>query len=163
MSTALDTARALPRTAPTPWGRWGLRAVVVGYLGMAIVVPLAAVLAHGFRDGLAAFWGELTSPTAFDALKLTLAVAAIMTVVNTVMGTLTAYVLVRYDFPGRRWFDGLIDMPFAIPTLVTGVMLVVLYGPQGAMGGWLEARGISVIYSPGRASCWLCSSSRTRS
>jgi sulfate transport system permease protein len=120
---------------------------VATYLGFMIVLPLAAVLQRGFADGLTAFWEELTSPTALDALKLTLAVAAIMTIVNTVMGTLTAYVLVRYDFPGRRWFDGLIDMPFAIPTLVTGVMLVTLYGPQGVIGGFLEAHGVSVIFA----------------
>jgi sulfate transport system permease protein len=139
--------RAVAPTAPRPWGRWGLRATVALYLGFMILLPLAAVFQRGFADGLTAFWQELTSPTAVDALRLTLAVAAIMTIVNTIMGTLTAYVLVRYDFPGRRWFDGLIDMPFAIPTLVTGVMLVTLYGPQGVIGGFLEARGLSVIFA----------------
>jgi sulfate transport system permease protein len=134
-------------TAPRPWGRWGLRVAVASYLGFMILLPLAAVLQRGFADGLTAFWQELTSRTAMDALRLTLLTAAIMAVVNTVMGTLTAYVLVRYDFPGRRWLDGLIDMPFAIPTLVTGVMLVTLYGPQGVIGGFLEARGVSVIFA----------------
>jgi sulfate transport system permease protein len=112
-----------------------------------IAVPLLAVVQRGFSDGLGAFWRELSSPIAFDALKLTLLVAAITAAVNLVMGTLTAYVLARYEFPGRRVLDSLVDMPFAIPTLVTGVMLVVLYGPSSVLGGWLEARGISVIFA----------------
>jgi sulfate transport system permease protein len=147
VTSAPAGTRALAPTAPRPWGRWGLRAGVASYLGFMIVLPLAAVLQRGFADGLTAFWQELTSSTAMDALRLTLIVSAIMAVVNTVMGTLTAYVLVRYEFPGRRWFDGLIDMPFAIPTLVIGVMLVTLYGPQGVIGGFLEARGVSVIFA----------------
>jgi sulfate/thiosulfate transport system permease protein len=147
MTSIPAPSRAPAAVAPRPWGRWSLRAVVATYLGFMIVLPLAAVLQRGFADGLTAFWQELTSPTALDALKLTLVVAAIMTIVNTVMGTLTAFVLVRYDFPGRRLFDGLIDLPFAIPTLVTGVMLVTLYGPQGVIGGFLEAHGVSVIFA----------------
>jgi sulfate transport system permease protein len=63
------------------------------------------------------------------------------------MGTLTAYVLVRYDFPGRTLLNGVVDVPFAVPTLVTGVMLVVLYGPQGILGRWLESSGIQVIFA----------------
>ena len=73
--------------------------------------------------------------------------AVVTTAINGVMGTLTAYALVRYDFPGRRLLNGLVDIPFAIPTLVTGVMLVVLYGPQQPLGAWLQARGIQVIFA----------------
>src|SRR5262249_62259322 len=73
--------------------------------------------------------------------------ALIATVINAVMGTLTAYVLVRYDFPGRRLLNALVDMPFSIPTLVTGVMLVVLYGPQRLLGAWLGSHGIQVIFA----------------
>ena len=130
-----------------PWGLWGLRGAALTYLGLMIAVPLAAVIQRGFADGLGAFWRELSNPIAFDALKLTLAVAAITTAVNLVLGTLTAYVLARYRFPGRSVFDSLVDMPFAIPTLVTGVMLVVLYGPSGVLGEWFESRGISIIFA----------------
>ena len=130
-----------------PWGLFGLRGAVLTYFALMIVVPLLAVFQRGFSDGLAGFWRELASPVAFDALKLTLFAAAITTAVNLVLGTLTAYVLARYQFPGRAVFDSLVDMPFAIPTLVTGVMLVVLYGPSGVLGGWLESRGVSVIFA----------------
>jgi sulfate transport system permease protein len=112
-----------------------------------IAVPLLAVVERGFSAGLRAFWRELSNPIAFDALKLTVTAAAITAAVNLVLGTLTAYVLARYQFPGRRVLDSLVDMPFAIPTLVTGVMLVVLYGPSGVLGSWFESRGISIIFA----------------
>ena len=133
--------------ARRPWGLWGLRGAVVSYLAMMIAVPLLAVLQRGFSGGLRSFWHELANPIAFDAFKLTVLTAAITAAVNLVMGTLTAFVLTRYEFPGRRVLDRLVDMPFAIPTLVTGVMLVVLLGPSGVLGGWLEARHVSVIFA----------------
>jgi len=132
----------------SPWGRWGLRATAVTFLLLMIVVPLAAVVERGFTDGLAGLWEDLHAPAAMDALWLTLWTALLMTVINTVMGTLTAYVLVRYRFPGQALMNALVDLPFAFPTLVTGVMLVVLYGPQRAVGGWLQRQGIEIIFAP---------------
>ena len=129
------------------WGRWGLRGAAFTYLGLMIVLPLSAIFAKGFQDGMRPFWNDLTDPIAFAALKLTLGVAFMTAVINAVMGTVTAYVLVRYEFPGRGLLNGLVDMPFAIPTLVTGVMLVVLYGPQRTVGAWLESHGIQVIFA----------------
>lgn len=130
-----------------PWGLWGLRGAVLAYLALMIAVPLLAVVERGFSAGLRAFWRELSNPIAFDALKLTVTAAAITAAVNLVLGTLTAYVLARYQFSGRSVLDSLVDMPFAIPTLVTGVMLVVLYGPSGVLGSWFESRGISIIFA----------------
>jgi sulfate/thiosulfate transport system permease protein len=133
--------------ARRPWGLWGLRGAVISYLIVMIALPLLAVIQRGFSGGLGGFWREIASPIAFDALKLTVFTAAIAAAVNLVMGTLTAYVLTRFEFPGRRVLDRLVDIPFAIPTLVTGVMLVVLYGPSGVLGGWLESRHMSVIFA----------------
>jgi sulfate transport system permease protein len=133
--------------AVRPWGSWGLRATAISYLGLMIVLPLSAIFEKGLQDGFGPFWGEITTPVAFAALKLTLMAAVITTVINVAMGTLTAYVLVRYEFPGRHLFNGLVDMPFAIPTLVTGVMLVVLYGPQQPLGALLESNGLRVIFA----------------
>ncbi|HEX8091848.1 MAG TPA: sulfate ABC transporter permease subunit CysT [Blastocatellia bacterium] len=130
-----------------PWGKWGLRAAAISYLGFMIVLPLSAILENGFKDGLTVFWSDITTPVAFSALKLTLTMAVIVTAINAVMGTLTAYVLVRYRFYGRRLLNGIIDMPFAIPTLVTGVMLVALYGTQRTLGAWLNSQGIKVIFA----------------
>jgi sulfate transport system permease protein len=112
-----------------------------------VALPLAAIVRNGFADGLAAFRDDVTNPTAFGALKLTLISAVIITIINAVMGTLTAYVLVRSRFPMKGLFNAMIDMPFAIPTLVTGVMLVALYGPQRTLGAWLNSQGIKVIFA----------------
>ena len=130
-----------------PWGRWGLRVTAFLYLGFMVALPLATIIKNGVADGLPAFWGDVTNPTAFAALKLTLTTSIIITFINAVMGTLTAYVLVRFRFPGKGLLNTLIDMPFAIPTLVTGVMLVALYGPQRTVGAWLNAHGIQVIFA----------------
>lgn len=137
---------ASPRVS-LPWGRWGLRVTAFFYLGFMIALPLATIIKYGVADGLPAFWADVTNPTAFAALKLTLTTSVIITVINAVMGVLTAYVLVRLRFPGKGILNALIDMPFAIPTLVTGVMLVALYGPQRTVGAWLNAHGFQVIFA----------------
>ena len=140
------------RGGVSPWGKWGLRATAILYLGFMVALPLSAIIENGLAGGLKTFWSDIISPVAFSALKLTLVMAVIVTVINAVMGTLTAYVLVRYRFAGRNLLNGLIDMPFAIPTLVTGVMLVALYGPQRTLGAWLNEHGIQVIFAtPGIA------------
>jgi sulfate/thiosulfate transport system permease protein len=133
--------------APPAWGKLGLRGVAVSYLLLMIVLPLTAVARVGFSGGLAVFWNDVSTPLALASLKLTVLVAAVVTLINAVIGTLTAYVLVRYQFPGRRILDALADVSFAIPTLVTGVMLVVLFGPQTTLGGWLSAHGIQIIFA----------------
>jgi sulfate/thiosulfate transport system permease protein len=142
-----DPAPLAAARTSLPWGRWGIRSAAVIYLGFMVVLPLSAILRNGLGGGLAAFWSDIVNPTAFAALKLTLTMAVIVTLINAVMGTLTAYVLVRYQFPGRGLFNTIIDMPFAIPTLVTGVMLVALYGPQRTLGAWLTSHGIQVIFA----------------
>jgi sulfate transport system permease protein len=141
------SAQAIAPAARLPWGAWGLRATAIGYLGIMILLPILAVVQNGLAGGLGLFWSDVTQPVAIDALRLTVATALLMTVVNAVMGTLTAYVLVRYEFPGRWLLNGLVDMPFAIPTIVTGVMLVVLYGPQTFLGAWLGGHGIQIIFA----------------
>jgi sulfate transport system permease protein len=112
-----------------------------------IVLPLSAVIESGFKDGIRAFVRDILDPTALGALDLTIWMALAVAAVNAVMGTLTAYVLVRYEFPGKRALNSLIDLPFAVPTLVTGVMLVALYGPQKTLGAWLVSHGIRVIFA----------------
>lgn len=147
MSSRAGSLPARSGRGGRPWGRRGLPAVAILYLGVMIVLPLSAVVVRGFGDGLAAFWSDLARPLARDALWLTLWTAAAMTACNAVMGTITAFVLVRYRFPGRGLLNAAVDLPFAIPTLVTGVMLVTLYGPQTVLGGWLDAQGVQVIFA----------------
>lgn len=132
-----------------PWGRWGLRLVAIAYLVFMLIIPFVAVVEDGLSGGLTGLWNDISKPAAAAALWLTIWTAAIMTVINAVMGTLTAYVLVRYNFPGKQFINALVDIPFAIPTLVTGVMLVILYGPQAPVGGFLkETFGINIIFAP---------------
>jgi sulfate transport system permease protein len=130
-------------------GAWGLRLAAITYLVAFVAVPVLVVNVEGFRGGLELFWESLTRPAALSAIWLTAWTAAVMAVINVVMGTLTAFVLVRYRFPGKDILNSLVDLPFAIPTLVTGVMLVLLYGPQTAIGGFFEDNlGFRLIYAP---------------
>ncbi len=131
-----------------PWGRWGLRGVAFAYLALMIALPLLAVIDKGFAAGLEALRRALSLPGAGEAIRLTLVTAAIAAVVNAVFGTLLAYILVRWRFPGRGALGALVDVPFAIPTLVTGVMLVALYGPNSPVGEFLGRLGIHVIFAP---------------
>lgn len=132
-----------------PWGAWSLRLVAVIYLGFLVAIPILVILLQGLDDGLDRFLASVTNPIALSALRLTVQSALIMTVINTIIGTLTAYVLVRYRFPFKNVFNAFIDLPFAIPTLVTGVMLVLLYGPQTDVGKFIERElGFRIIYEP---------------
>ncbi|MHB8079559.1 MAG: sulfate ABC transporter permease subunit CysT [Candidatus Krumholzibacteriia bacterium] len=138
---------APPAFGGPEWSARLLRAIALGYVGLFVVLPLAALCVRAGAPGPAAFWASLRQPEALFSLWLTLRLAAVMIVINIVMGTLTAWVLVRHTFPGRGLVNALIDLPFAIPTIVTGLMLVILYGPQGAIGTFLNAHGIEVIYA----------------
>jgi sulfate transport system permease protein len=113
-----------------------------------IALPLAVVIAKGFEGGTQALTAALATPGAVAALRLTLFTSAGAALINAVFGTLIAYALVRYRFPGRMLLSGIIDLPFAIPTLVTGVMIVALYGPASPIGGWLADHGLQVAYTP---------------
>lgn len=131
------------------WRRWSLRGLAFAYLALMLVIPLGVIFQDGLRAGVSGLWAAVSQPVAWAALLLTLRTAAIMVVINTIMGTLTAYVLVRYEFAGKSILNALVDLPLAIPTLVTGVMLVILYGPQQPLGGWLErALGWRIIFAP---------------
>lgn len=138
----------LARAAPA-WGHRTVRGVALIYLTVMLIIPLAVIFQDGLRGGLGGLWRAITQPVAGHALWLSLWTAGVMALINTVMGALTAYVLVRYEFPGKRLLNAIVDLPFAIPTLVTGVMLVVLYGPQRALGAWLDQNlGIKIIFAP---------------
>jgi sulfate/thiosulfate transport system permease protein len=137
------------RNLQVPLSALGLRFMAITYLVALVAIPIAVVFFKGFEDGWGAFWKSIHEPSAWFAIKLTLRTALIMAAINTVMGTLTAYVLVKYRFPGKSIFNLLIDLPFAIPTLVTGVMLVLLYGPQTTLGMlFFEKTEHTILYSP---------------
>ncbi len=99
-----------------------------------MLLPVAALLAKSGNGGLGAFWREVTGPEAQAAIKLTLAASAIVVLINAFFGTLIAWVLVRDEFPGKRYVNALIDLPFALPTIVAGVVLLALYGKGSPLG-----------------------------
>jgi sulfate transport system permease protein len=104
------------------------------YLSVLVLLPVAALLAKASSGGTSAFWREISSPEAWAAIKLTLAASAIVVAINAVFGTLIAWVLVRDEFPGKRIVNALIDLPFALPTIVAGVVLLALYGKGSPVG-----------------------------
>jgi sulfate/thiosulfate transport system permease protein len=145
----IQAEASLPRASARISGAIAVRLAAFTYLAVMLIIPLAVIIQDGLQDGPAGLWSAISRPVAWNALLLSLWTAGIMAVINAVMGTLTAYVLVRYRFPGKALLNGIVDLPFAIPTLVTGVMLVVLYGPQRALGAWLDQTlGIKIVFAP---------------
>lgn len=108
--------------------------ITAAWLGLIVLLPVAAVTGRAFADGPAAFIRAVTNPQSIAALQLTFAVSFIVVGVNALMGTLIAWVLVRDDFPGKGIVNALIDLPFALPTIVAGLTLLTLYGPKSPFG-----------------------------
>jgi sulfate/thiosulfate transport system permease protein len=137
VSTAGATIRLRPRAArrarSDTAGRVGL-GIVTLWLSIIVLLPLAAVVAKSLDGGTGAFWDAVTSRQAIAALRFTLLVSLVVAAINAVMGTLVAWVLVRDDFPGRRLVNAVIDLPFALPTIVAGIVLLALYGPTSPVG-----------------------------
>ena len=104
------------------------------YLSVIVMLPLAAVTAKAFEGGFGAFWEQISQPQAVAALELTLGISLAVTLVNVVMGTLIAWVLVRDEFRGKAFVNMLIDLPFALPTIVAGLTLLALYGSRSPVG-----------------------------
>jgi sulfate/thiosulfate transport system permease protein len=107
---------------------------VVAFLSVVVGLPLAALVWAAAEDGTSGFWEVVTSPQALAALKLSFGAALVIAVVNGVVGTLVAWVLVRDEFRGKRLVDAIIDLPFALPTIVAGLVLLALYGPSSPIG-----------------------------
>jgi sulfate/thiosulfate transport system permease protein len=128
-------------------GRWAIRGTALVYLGALVLLPVAVVVAKGFGGGLGSLRLALDAPGAWAALRLTIFTSLGAALINGVLGTLLAYVLVRFRFPGRSLLSGIADLPFAIPTLVTGVMLVALYGPNSPVGSFLGRHGVKIIFA----------------
>jgi sulfate transport system permease protein len=105
----------------------------VTYLSLIVLIPLAAVVWHGTKGGWTAFHAAITTPDAWAALKLTVLASLLVAVINVLMGTLIAWMLVRDSFPGKGIVDALIDLPFALPTIVAGLVLLALYGASSPL------------------------------
>jgi sulfate/thiosulfate transport system permease protein len=117
------------------------------YLTLIVLIPVIALILKGAEMGPERFWRIVTSPRAVAAFQITLTAAAIATVFNALYGLLMAWVLVRYEFPGKRILDALMDVPFALPTAVAGLALTALFSANGWFGALLHPAGIPVVYT----------------
>lgn len=143
MTSAVDVR---PRSRPDGIGSYDGRGLLgpglaALYLGLIVLIPIAALVWQSFGEGLDTFVAAVTTPQALAALQLTFLMSAVVVLINAVMGTLIAWVLVRDEFPGKGIIDSLIDLPFALPTIVTGLTLLALYGPRSPFG-------INIAYQP---------------
>lgn len=138
--------------------RWKQPSVIPGFgltlgvsltmLTLIVLIPLAALILRAGSLGPGGILAIATDPRIAAALRVSFTTAIIAATANAIFGTITAWVLVRYTFPGRRLLDALIDLPFALPTAVAGIALTTIYAPNGMIGQWLTPLGIKVAYTP---------------
>ncbi len=120
----------------------------LSYLVLIILIPLAGLVWHTASLGLPELASLATDSRTLNALRISFGTAMAAAFVNAVFGVIVAWVLVRYDFPGRRFVDAAVDLPFALPTAVAGIALTTLYAPKGWIGAWLTPLGIKIAYTP---------------
>lgn len=121
--------------------------VTLLYLTLIVLIPVLALVLNGAEIGPVRFWQIISSPRAVAAFQVTLTAAVLATIFNAVYGLLMAWVLVRYDFRGKRILDALMDVPFALPTAVAGLALTALFSANGWFGALFEAAGLQVVYT----------------
>jgi sulfate transport system permease protein len=155
----VTAAYAPPIERPTPrLTRWKAPSILPGfplalgitlaYVGAIVVLPLTALALRPWSDGPLAVWHTLTEGRVLAALRLSFGLSALAALLNAPLGLLVAWTLVRFEFPGRRLLDALVDLPFALPTAVAGIALTALYAPTGALGALAAKVGIKTAYSP---------------
>jgi sulfate transport system permease protein len=143
--------RADTRTEP-----WLVRAIIiavaVAFLSVFVVLPLVVVFAQAFSRGIVWYFSALTDPEALSAIRLTLAVAAISVSLNLVFGVIAAWAITKFEFPGKTMLISLIDLPFSVSPVISGLVFVLLFGAQGFFGSLLQAHDIQVLFAvPGIA------------
>ena len=136
-----------PVTSEAPLTRVVLTGVVLAFLGLFLVLPLAAVFAEALRKGGAAYLASFQDPDALAAIRLTLTVAAIAVPLNLVFGIAAAWAIAKFDFQGKSLLITLIDLPFSVSPVVSGLVYVLLFGAQGLLGPWLQRHGIEIIFA----------------
>ncbi len=118
------------------------------YLSLIVLIPLSAAFIKTTELSLVEFWNVVTAPRVMASYQLTFGASLLGALINAVFGLLTAWVLVRYTFPGKKIIDALVDLPFALPTAVAGIALTAVYAGNGWIGQWLEPHGIKVAFTP---------------
>jgi sulfate/thiosulfate transport system permease protein len=124
-----------------------LIAVALGYLGLFLVVPVIAVFAKALEKGVATYWAVISDPVAWASIRLTVIAAAIAVPLNTVFGLAASWAIAKFDFPGKNVLLTVIDLPFSVSPVISGMMFVLLFGAQGLFGGWLITHDIKIIFA----------------
>lgn len=134
-------------TAGPRWVKWALIAVSLAFLGLFLAAPLIAVFTEALRKGWAAYLESFVHPDALAAIELTLVAAAIAVPVNLVFGVAASWAIAKFEFPGRSVLITLIDLPFAVSPVISGLVYVLLFGLQGWLGPWLRAHDIQIVFA----------------
>ena len=137
----------LKRHSVLPGFRLTLGYTVI-YLSLIVLIPLSALFLRTATMGWTEFWKIVLDPRVVASYKLTFGTSLLAALVNAVFGFIVAWTLVRYQFPGKKLIDALVDLPFALPTAVSGIALTAIYAKNGWIGGWLDMLGIKAVYTP---------------
>jgi sulfate transport system permease protein len=129
------------------WGKWTLIGIGVLFSVLLLVVPIVSIFAEAFSKGIGAMWGNLVDHDMLHAIWLTVLIALITVPFNLIFGTLLAWLVTRFTFPGRQLLLTLIDIPFAVSPVVAGLIYLLFYGSNGLLGGWLDAHNIQLMFS----------------
>lgn len=129
------------------WARALLIGVAVSYMALMLLLPLASIFVEAFREGILPYLESLKEPDGIAAIKLTLLIAALTVPLNMVLGIVMAWAVTKHDFRGKAWLVTFIDLPFSVSPVVSGLIYVLIFGAQGWLGPWLEARGIHIIFA----------------
>ncbi|CAI0937815.1 Sulfate transport system permease protein CysW [Serratia quinivorans] len=129
------------------WGKWTLIGIGVLFSILLLVVPIISIFAEAFSKGIGAMWGNLVDHDMLHAIWLTVLIALITVPFNLIFGTLLAWLVTRFTFPGRQLLLTLIDIPFAVSPVVAGLIYLLFYGSNGLLGGWLDAHNIQLMFS----------------
>ncbi|WP_337048898.1 sulfate/thiosulfate ABC transporter permease CysW [Serratia fonticola] len=129
------------------WGKWTLITIGALFSILLLVVPMVMIFIEAFSSGVGAVWHNLSDPDMLHAIWLTVLVALITVPVNLVFGTLLAWLVTRFTFPGRQLLLTLFDMPFAVSPVVAGLLYLLFYGTNGPIGGWLDAHDIQLMFA----------------
>lgn len=127
--------------------RWALIGIAYLFLLLFLIAPLGVVFAHALEKGVGAYWAAITDPDAIAALRLTLTVAAVAVPLNLLFGVAAAWCVTRYSFPGKSLLLTLVDLPFAVSPVISGLVFVLLFGAHGMLGPWLADRSIRIIFA----------------
>jgi sulfate/thiosulfate transport system permease protein len=140
-------AHSVRATAEPRWVRWTLTAVALAFLGLFLAIPLIAVFTEALRKGWATYLESFVHPDALAAIKLTLLAAAIAVPANLVFGVAASWAIAKFEFRGKNLLITLIDLPFAVSPVISGLIYVLLFGLQGWLGPWLSAHDIQIIFA----------------